>query len=73
MGSKTTGRALTDPLMTTEEAAEYLRTSPSTMRYWHSLGKGPRSVKIGVRRLYKLSDCDQFVEDAYAEQNEVRA
>jgi Helix-turn-helix domain len=38
--------------LTTEEVAEAARTSPSTVRYWRMVGKGPRSVKRGRRVLY---------------------
>lgn len=42
--------------LTTEEVAEALRTSPSTVRYWHHAGKGPPSIRVGRRRLYRESD-----------------
>lgn len=58
-----------DHLLTIEEAAEYLRTTPSTLRYWQSLKKGPHSFKLGVRRLYRQSALDQFIADAESEQN----
>lgn len=38
--------------LTTEEVAEAARTSPSTVRYWRHVGKGPASVKRGRRVLY---------------------
>lgn len=57
-----------DQLLTIEEAAKYLRTTPSTLRYWQGIGKGPRSFKLGVRRLYRQSALDQFIADAEAEQ-----
>lgn len=55
-----------DQLRTIEEAAEYLRTTPSTMRYWQSIGKGPKSFKLGVRRLYRQSALDEFIRQAEA-------
>lgn len=57
-----------DHLFTIEEAAEYLRTSVSTLRYWQGISKGPKSFKLGVRRLYKQSDLDAWVESQYLEQ-----
>ena len=43
-------------LMTTEEVAEYFRTADGTVRYWRHIGKGPRSLKVGRRVLYRESD-----------------
>lgn len=57
-----------DSLRTIEEAAEYLRTSVSTMRYWQGIAKGPKSFKLGVRRLYRQSDLDAFIADQYEAQ-----
>lgn len=59
-----------DRLLTIEEASEYLRTTPSTMRYWHSIGKGPRSFKLGVRRLWRKSALDAYIPQTEAAQNE---
>lgn len=60
----TGAKAPQDYLHTIEEAAEYLRTSVSTLRYWQQLGKGPKSFKLGVRRLYRQSELDQFIRQA---------
>ena len=57
-----------DHLLTIEEAAKSLRTSVSTLRYWQQIAKGPKSFKLGVRRLYKQSDLDAWVESQYQEQ-----
>lgn len=62
-----------DRLLTIEEAAEYLRTSVSTLRYWQGISKGPKSFKLGVRRLYRLSSLEQFISQAEADQYEVSA
>lgn len=72
MTTKATAEALgakapQDQLLTIEEAAEYLRTSVSTMRYWQTLSKGPKSFKLGVRRLYRQSALDEFIEQAEEE------
>ncbi len=40
-------------LLTTEEVAQRFRTSPSTVRYWRSLGVGPQGVRVGRRVLYE--------------------
>lgn len=62
-----------DRLYTIEEAAQYLRTTPSTLRYWQSIGKGPRSFKLSVRRLYRLSALDEYIAEAEARQTAVGA
>lgn len=48
-------------LLTTAEVAELLRTSPSTVRYWRHVGKGPASVKVGRRVLHERSDVEQWL------------
>lgn len=44
------------PFLTVEDVATRYRTSPSTVRYWASVGTGPQSARIGKRRLYRLDD-----------------
>lgn len=53
-------------LLTTEEVAEMLNTSPSTMRYWAGRNEGPISFKIGRRRMYAVEDVEAFVTAARA-------
>lgn len=50
--------------LTTQEVAMLLRTSPETVRYWHHVGKGPRSLKVGRKRLYAAEDIDAFLAEA---------
>ncbi|MEU5668966.1 helix-turn-helix domain-containing protein [Micromonospora sp. NPDC047753] len=47
--------------LTTEEVAEVARTSPSTVRYWRHIGKGPRGIKRGKRVLYAESAVTQWL------------
>ena len=42
--------------LTTEELAAHYRTVPATLRYWRHVGKGPQSIKVGRRVLYRVSD-----------------
>lgn len=49
-------------LLTTREAAEYLRQSESTLAHWRVAGTGPRTVRIGRRVLYRRDDLAEFVE-----------
>ena len=50
--------------MTTEEVAELCRTTPESVRYWHHIGKGPRSFKVARRRLYAREDVVTWLEGA---------
>ena len=50
--------------LTTQEVADALRTSPETCRYWRSIGKGPRSFKVGRRVLYAVEDVEAFIAKA---------
>ena len=45
-----------DRYLTTEEVATHFRTVPATVRYWRHIGKGPQSLKVGRRVLYRESD-----------------
>lgn len=51
-----------EPYLTTDEVAEALRTSSSTVRYWRHIGYGPISVKVGRRILYRPSDVAAWVD-----------
>ncbi|MFH5822244.1 helix-turn-helix transcriptional regulator [Georgenia sp. AZ-5] len=52
-------------ILTLKEAAEMLRASESTLRYWRHLGVGPRSFKLGRRVVYAREDLDRWVHDNY--------
>ncbi|RCS69482.1 hypothetical protein CIK73_06050 [Brachybacterium alimentarium] len=50
-------------LLTRHEAADVLGLAAGTLANWHSAGKGPRSVVVGVRtRRYRLSDLTSYME-----------
>jgi len=51
-------------LLTITEVSEMLRTSPNTINYWIYKGTGPRSVKIGRRRLFPEDAVLEFIEKA---------
>jgi excisionase family DNA binding protein len=57
------GRDEEHELLTTEEAARYLRVSRRTLTRWIKEGKAPPSIKLPGRRLYKRSDLDRFIEE----------
>lgn len=54
--------------LTMAEAADLMRTPAETLRYWVYVGKGPKSIKLGRRRLFRRVDVLRWVEDQFAEQ-----
>lgn len=58
---------MTSRLLTLSEAAEILRASPDTLRYWRHIGTGPRSARFGRRVVYREDDVLAWV-DAQFEQ-----
>ncbi len=48
-------------LLTTAEAAAYLRMKPQTLNKWRSQGKGPYFVRIGGAVFYRLAELDSFI------------
>lgn len=56
----------TDPLRTTAEAAKFVRLPESTMRYYRHIRTGPKSAKIGGRRvMYRQSDLDAWLDSQF--------
>lgn len=53
-----------DPLLTIDQAAEYLATPKATLYTWRTrrVGYGPRAVKVGKRLCYRRSDLDKWIE-----------
>lgn len=51
-----------EKLLTVEEVAEIFRTTPSTVRYWEHVNKGPKSIKQGKKRLYPESAVRAHIE-----------
>jgi excisionase family DNA binding protein len=53
---------VTSPLLTREQAAEYLNNKPQTLAVWHSTGRYALPVvKVGRSVRYRLSDLEAFV------------
>jgi len=50
------------PLLTTEEAAAYLKKPAATLRYWRCVKKGPKSLKIGGSRYYHKDDLTAYID-----------
>lgn len=49
-------------LLTTEDAAHHLRTSPRTLIRWRGLRKGPPYVRAGRKILYRPADIDAWLD-----------
>ena len=50
------------PLLTPDEAAEWLRSKERTLERWRSDGVGPAFVRLGRRVAYRLEDLQAWVE-----------
>jgi Helix-turn-helix domain len=51
-------------LLTTAEAAEYLRLKPHTLENMRWLGNGPFFLKLGGRVFYRRADLKQWCDQA---------
>ena len=50
-------------LLTSAEVAEIIRVPQATLRYWRHIGIGPKSFKMGPRRvLYRENDVVAWVD-----------
>jgi excisionase family DNA binding protein len=49
-------------LLTTEEAAEYLRFSKRKVDEWRKEKTGPNSIVIGGKVFYHIEDLDAWIE-----------
>ena len=52
-----------DELLTLDEVAEILQTSPNTVRWWRQLGTGPEFFKIGRRLYTTVGDLRRFIRE----------
>lgn len=50
-------------LLTLTETAHYLRVKPKTLRNWSCLGKGPQSLRLGGRVVYRRADVLAFRDE----------
>lgn len=44
-------------------AARYLSTPAATLHGWNSRGIGPKSYRLGRRRMYRIEDLDRWLEE----------
>lgn len=53
-------------LMTSAEVADLIRVPHATLRYWRYIGVGPKSFKMGPRRvLYREDDVIAWATEQY--------
>jgi predicted DNA-binding transcriptional regulator AlpA len=52
-------------LLTLAEVAERLRKSPAQIRWMLHQGTAPKSALIGGRRMFRNSDLEAFISDAF--------
>jgi len=52
-------------LITTDELSAMLHTPYKKLEFWRSHGKGPRYARIGKRVLYRKSDVEAWLTDAF--------
>ncbi len=53
-------------LLTKDEAAAFMRVPVNTLSYWIAAGTAPPSAKIGRRRMFRRTDCENFVNEKFA-------
>lgn len=53
-------------LLTITEAAQLLRKPVATLRYWRSVGEGPRSARLGRTVVYDADDLDAWIDEQFA-------
>lgn len=50
------------PLATPDEVATFLRKPRKTLYNWHSLGKGPKALKVGRDLRYRWGDVEEWLD-----------
>lgn len=61
----TTQAAVAISLLTIKETAEVLRKSEAQLRWMIYSGTAPKSALIGGRRMFRLSDVEAYIEEAF--------
>jgi DNA-binding transcriptional MerR regulator len=49
-------------LLTIDEVAERYRVPVATLRFWRHRGEGPTSFRLGRRVVYRLADCEAWLQ-----------
>jgi len=52
-----------DGRLSRSHAARYLGVAEQTLANWRSLGRGPKSFRLGGRVFYRLVDLEAFVDE----------
>lgn len=53
-------------ILTTAEVAEVLRVPVGTLRYWRHQGTGPKSFRLGAKRVaYMRADVEAWLKQQY--------
>lgn len=58
-------KTATISLLTVKEVAEMLRKSEAQLRWMIHTGSAPKSAMIGGRRMFRQSDIDDYIEEAF--------
>lgn len=71
IGTSGTTLALTAPspaeFWDAEDLEKFTGTAASTWRYWASIGKGPRSFRLGKRRVWRRAVVEAWLAEQEAE------
>ncbi len=59
---------MSDRLLFIDEVAERLRRSPSQIRWMITQRTGPRHAKIAGRIVFRESDVEKYIDDAFADE-----
>ena len=62
MSEPCTAPSEVDPLMDTQQTAEYIHHSPRTLIRWRVERKGPPIIKAGRKVFYRKSDLDAWLD-----------
>ena len=54
---------MAEDFLTAAELQEITGTPASTWRYWQMIGKGPASMKLGRRRVWKRESFESWLRD----------
>lgn len=55
-----------DPIIRIKGVAELVGAPEGTIRYWDSVGKGPKSFKLNGRRVWRKSSVLAWIAEAEA-------
>lgn len=61
-----TAATVTSPVLTLNEAADYVRRTPKAMRRMRELRRGPASFKAGGRVMYRVTALDEWLATSEA-------